>query len=155
MNQKANSVADIAAVLLQQEKGPSKEQLERAARRVRKEGDGRPLAKRGLGRQREAFVPEVGGVEGVRVYWANLLDAEFAATWPAQVVHDGLGVSRYTAAWPKVEGEVETARTEAERVEMGKQKQVEASTAAEEKVGQKEARGTVEKKIREERGEEL
>ena len=143
MNQKANSVADIAAVLLQQEKGPSTEQLERAGRRVRKEGDRRPLAKRGPGRQREAFVPEVGGVEGVRVYWANLLDAEFAATWPAQVVHDGLGVSRYTAAWPKVEGEVETARTETERVKMVEQKQMEVRAAV------------VEKKIREERGEEV
>ena len=98
MNQKANSVADMAAVLQQQERQPTPEQLERAERRVRK--DGRPPAKRGLGKQLSAEAYSMGTVEGVRIRWANLLDAEFAETWPAAVVHDMLGKSRYTAAYP-------------------------------------------------------
>ena len=98
MNQKANSVADMAAVLQQQERPPTPEQLERAERKIRK--DGRPLAKRGLGKQRSAEAHSMGSVEGVRIRWANILDAEFAETWPAAVVHDGLGKSRYTAAYP-------------------------------------------------------
>ena len=108
MNQLANSVADMAAVLLQQEKGLSKEQIERAERRVRK--DGRPPAKRGLGRQKESAVLEEGmgkGVEGVMIRWANVLDAEYAETWPQAVVHDWLEKSRYTAAFPAMELEAE------------------------------------------------
>ncbi|KAL9121421.1 MAG: hypothetical protein Q9187_002023 [Circinaria calcarea] len=108
MNQLANSVADMAAVLLQQEKGLSKEQIQRAERRVRK--DGRPPAKRGLGRQKESAVLEEGmekGVEGVTIRWANMLDAEYAEAWPRAVVHDGLEKSRYTAAFPVMEAEAE------------------------------------------------
>ncbi|KAL8847437.1 MAG: hypothetical protein Q9221_007506 [Calogaya cf. arnoldii] len=47
------------------------------------------------------------GVEGVKISWANLLDAEFAEQWPKAVVHDGLSRHRYTAAFPVMEdGEV-------------------------------------------------
>ncbi|MCJ1250549.1 hypothetical protein MMC30_007777 [Trapelia coarctata] len=99
MNQKANSVADMAAVLLLQSKKPSAEELKKADRKVRK--DGRPLAKRGLGSQASAEVYTArGSVEGVRIRWANILDAEYAETWPAAVIHDGLEKHRYTAAWP-------------------------------------------------------
>jgi len=99
MNQKANSVADMAAVLLIQSKKPSEQELKKAERKVRT--DGRPLAKRGLGRQAnaEAYTAR-GSVEGVRIRWANILDAEFAETWPEEVIHDGLEKHRYTAAWP-------------------------------------------------------
>ena len=99
MNQKANSVADMAAVLLQQARAPTEEELAKAKRKVR--SDGRPLAKRGLGSQLSAEATSFqGSVEGVRIRWANILDAEFAETWPKAVIHDGLGKSRYTAAWP-------------------------------------------------------
>ncbi|MCJ1358401.1 MAG: hypothetical protein MMC33_008401 [Icmadophila ericetorum] len=100
MDQKANSVADVAAVLLQAEKGPSEEQIAAAKRRLR--SDGRPPAKIGVGAQTKSEVLEVvgKGVEGVRIRWANILDAEYAETWPAAVVHDTLAQSRYTAAFP-------------------------------------------------------
>ena len=108
MNQKANSVADMAAVLLLQSKKPSQEELKKAERKVRT--DGRPLAKRGLGRQAsaEAFTAR-GNVEGVRIRWANIMDAEFAETWPEEVIHDGLEKHRYTAAWPPAPPLVESA----------------------------------------------
>ena len=99
MNQKANSVADMAAVLLQQARPPTEEELAIANRKRRL--DGRPPAKRGLGRQMNTEATSFqGSVEGVRIRWANILDAEYAQTWPKDVVHDGLAKSRYTAAWP-------------------------------------------------------
>jgi len=99
MNQKANSIADMAAVLLQQAKPPTEEELAAAERKVRT--DGRPLAKRGIGRQATADALRIkGSVEGVRIRWSNILDAEYAETWPKEVVHDGLERHRYTAAWP-------------------------------------------------------
>ncbi|KAL8671026.1 MAG: hypothetical protein Q9168_004458 [Polycauliona sp. 1 TL-2023] len=57
---------------------------------------------------------EAPGVEGVKISWANLLDAEFAAQWPLAVVHDGLSRHRYTAAFPVVEDEdvAEIGKTE-------------------------------------------
>lgn len=41
--------------------------------------------------------------EGVTVQWNNILDAEFAATWPANVKHERMGWTRYTAPNPKAE----------------------------------------------------
>lgn len=89
MDQKANSVADLAAVLLQQER-PVEETSGRWGGKKKKKmkGGGRNLQ---------------GTVEGVRIRWADVLDAEFAATWPEAVVHDVLARSRYTAAFPAVE----------------------------------------------------
>ena len=102
MDQKANSVADLAAVLLEQESGPGQERVERSERkRARVE----QLKKRkGEAKVKKAPI-DVGkefgaGAEGVRVFWANLLDAEFAKTWPKGVEHGDLKVSRYTAAFP-------------------------------------------------------
>ena len=99
MDQKANTVADMAAVLAIQARPPSLEVVERMKRRVR--SDGRPIAKRGLGSQRTANVFEFQGkVEGVRVWWVNTLDAEYAETWPEEVKHGKLAVDRGTAIWP-------------------------------------------------------
>ena len=99
MNQKANSVADMAAVLLLQAKEPTEQELNAAKRKVRT--DSRPLAKRGKGTQASAEALTIKGtVEGVKIRWADILDAEYAETWPAEVVHDGLEKHRYTAAWP-------------------------------------------------------
>ncbi|MCJ1319614.1 hypothetical protein MMC15_004950 [Xylographa vitiligo] len=100
MNQKANSVADMAAVLLIQAREPTEQEVTLAKWKVRT--DGQPLAKRGKGRQASADALTIrGSVEGVRIRWADILDAEYAETWPIDVVHDGLEKHRYTAAWPQ------------------------------------------------------
>lgn len=107
MNQKANSVADLAAVLLQQEVGPTVEQIQRSERRIKHVAQMKKQKGADKVKEHPVWAPVMGGVEGVRVRWANVLDAEFAETWPAAVVHDALGKSRYTAAfppWPKEEG---------------------------------------------------
>lgn len=100
MNQKANSVADIAAVLIQQARPPSPERIARCNVRIKnanrlKRAKGASVLKNPL-----PATELQGSVEGVRIRWANLLDAEFAATWPAEVVHDSLETARYAAAWP-------------------------------------------------------
>lgn len=104
MDQKANSVADLAAVLQLQEKGPSEKRIVNAERRRRRV----ETLKKQKGEDKVKKAPidiasEMRGVEGVRVRWANILDAEFAETWPEGVEHGGLEKSRYTAAFPTVE----------------------------------------------------
>lgn len=100
MNQKANSVADLAAVLLQQEQKPTAEQMEESARRI----NAKILLRKARGSRNVRGKPvpaqELSGVKGVIVRWANPLDAEFAKTWPRAVVHGELMKSRYTAAFP-------------------------------------------------------
>lgn len=102
MDQKANSIADLAAVLALQKQGPSQEHIEEANRRA-----DRVRLQKGRGkkawRRKDPQGPVKGGVEGVKVRWVNLLDAEFAAEWPEEVVHDGLERHRYTAALPLIE----------------------------------------------------
>jgi len=117
MNQRANSVADLAAVLLQGEKGPSKERIEYkegsrrdwARVRMQKEKAGKEVPKRSPHAAQEAY-----GVEGVTVRWADILDAEFAETWPEQVVHHTLQRHRYTAAFPAYEVKKEEAEEDPE-----------------------------------------
>ena len=104
MDQKANSVADLAAVLQLQEEGPSEKRIVNAERRRRRVA----TLKKQKGEDKVKKAPidvakEMGGVEGVEVRWANVLDREFAETWPEGVVHGGLEKSRYTAAFPAVE----------------------------------------------------
>ncbi|CAD6567308.1 MAG: hypothetical protein ASARMPREDX12_000199 [Alectoria sarmentosa] len=104
MDQKANSVADLAAVLQLQEKGPSEERIVNAERRRRRVETLRK--QKGEDKVKKAPIDiarEMGGVEGVEVRWADIKDAEFAETWPEEVVHGGLERSRYTAAFPVVE----------------------------------------------------
>lgn len=100
MNQKANSVADLAAVLLQQERPPTAEQIEISERKI----NYKIWLRKRNGNQKVRGNPvpaqELSGVEGVRVRWANKLDAEFAKTWPRAVVHDELLKRRHTAAFP-------------------------------------------------------
>ncbi|MCJ1388140.1 hypothetical protein MMC18_000985 [Xylographa bjoerkii] len=115
MNQKANSVADMAAVLLIQSREPTEREMSAAKRKVRT--DGRPLARRGKGTQASAEALTIrGSVEGVRIRWADILDAEYAETWPVEVVHDGLEKHRYTAAWPQAPPLVPEEETLAEEV---------------------------------------
>jgi len=47
-------------------------------------------AKRGPGRLRGKKAAPPVTMEGIKIAWANLLDAEFAATWPSSVVHDDM-----------------------------------------------------------------
>lgn len=102
MDQKANTVADLAKVLELQKEGPTEEKVEakkRAIVRIEK------LKARGKKRmlKREPQEADEGGVDGVVIRWANLLDAEYAASWPEEVVHDGLTAHRYVAAFPQQE----------------------------------------------------
>lgn len=104
MDQKANSVADLAAVLQLQEEGPSKARIENAKRRRERV----EMLKRQKGEVNVRKAPldvenEMRGVEGVEVRWADMLDAEYAKAWPGGVLHAGLEKSRYTAAFPAVE----------------------------------------------------
>ena len=104
MNQKANSVADLAAVLQLQELGPSEKRIDHAERRIKRVVELKKL--KGEDNVKKApldVANELKGVEGVIVRWANMLDAEFAEAWPEAVVHSGLQKSRYTAAFPAVE----------------------------------------------------
>ena len=101
-DQKANSIADMAAVLAMQARPPTKELIERAKFLVRT--DGRPPAKYGFGSRRGHNVFEFQGrIDGTSVWWADMLDAEYAATWPEEVVHGKLAVNRGTAVWPPPE----------------------------------------------------
>lgn len=101
MNQKANSVADLAAVLLQQERPPTEDAIVNSEKKLKH----KEKMRRQKGPAKVKGVPVLaqlmsGSVKGVRVRWADMLDAEFAQTWPAGVVHDELGKHRHTAAFP-------------------------------------------------------
>lgn len=101
MDQKANSVADLAAVLLQQERPPTEDAIAKSERKLKHKE--KMMRQKGPAKVKgtPVLAPLMsGGVEGVRVRWADMLDAEFAQTWPAGVVHDELGKHRYTAAFP-------------------------------------------------------
>ncbi len=128
MDQKANSVADLAAVLLQQESGPGQEKVERSERRrARVEELKRRKGEAKVKKAPLDVVKEFGaGVEGVRVFWANLLDAEFAKTWPKGVEHGDLRVSRYTAAFPVGPERVEEVEEREEGKKTEKPKEAES-----------------------------
>ena len=105
MDQKANSVADLAAVLLQDEQGPTEESAkhkERSKRfwdrvnRQKVEAGKTPTQKR----PNLSLGPIV---DEVRIRWANIMDAHYAEKWPESVVHHTLERSRYTAAFPAYE----------------------------------------------------
>lgn len=52
--------------------------------------DPSPVSKRKWTRyQRHQILPRM-SVQGLRIKWADILDAEFARTWPASVVHESL-----------------------------------------------------------------
>lgn len=112
MNQKANTVADLAAVLLQQDRAPTTEQMERSKRRLKLVE--RMKKQKGANKVKKKPVPatELSGTDGVMVRWANILDAEYAETWPAAVVHNLLAQSRYTAAFPLAEEATSSATLE-------------------------------------------
>ena len=104
MNQKANTVADLAAVLLQFDQGPHDRRIESkessaafwSIRRKHRPGkfirDPLPAV-------------ELAGVNGVRIRWANLLDAGYAREWPETVVHHELVQARHVPAFPELQPE--------------------------------------------------
>ena len=104
MNQKANSIADLAAVLLQQEAGPDLRRVEHSQRKMRRVE--KLKKQKGEDKVKESPVDiekELTGVDGVKVLWADPLDAEFAKQWPENITHDTLERHRYTAAFPPLE----------------------------------------------------
>lgn len=106
MDQKANSVADMAAVLKKQdEAGPVWDKTEEATASVvsakgAPRGRSRTLINAWLLGKKEAAAESEqvkrSGVEGVTISWRNLFDAEFAESWPKAVVHSALNYSRHT-----------------------------------------------------------
>ena len=106
MDQKANSVADIAAVLKQQEEAPRQVEEDVGNRRPRPRSrsrkGGSPPAGKNDGPQTQVEAQDTDGTEGVKIRWSNILDAQFAETWPASVIHDNLTKDRYAAAAPMV-----------------------------------------------------
>ena len=105
MDQKANSVADLAAVLLQDEEGPTEESMKHKERSKRfwdrvnrqKIEAGKPPT------QKQPNLSLGPIVSGVKIRWANIMDAHYAERWPGSVVHHTLERSRYTAAFPAYE----------------------------------------------------
>ena len=135
MNQKANSVADLAAVLHHLQIGPDEKRQHRYEVNKRRWDHLVQMgATRKMGKQTGPL--DVGtehkGVEGVRLYWNELFDAEFAKKWPQEVVHGSLSRSGFTIAWPVREPPV-TQEEEEEIItadERAKVEQVEAEKNA-------------------------
>ena len=105
MNQKANSVADLAAVLWQANRGLNEEQVLKIERKRKRAEHLRRVRREKKVEEPTWEVHSARGarVEGVIVRWANMLDAEYAESWPKKVLHDRLEKSRYTAAFPAME----------------------------------------------------
>lgn len=104
MNQKANSIADLAAVLLQQEQGVGDDRKARYERVMKRVEQLRRNGKPEKDLRHPVDVSEMEGVGGVTVSWKDVRDAEYAATWPQQVVHEEMRTSRNTAAGPSILG---------------------------------------------------
>ncbi|KAL8871302.1 MAG: hypothetical protein Q9174_002836 [Haloplaca sp. 1 TL-2023] len=129
MDQKANSIADMAAVLKLQKQGRSSEHNDRVEHRIRRVNLLKSRGKKKYLRKDPQPPPEA-SVDGVKIRWTNLLDAEYAQSWPKEVVHDSLATHRYTAAFPEAMVEESTQQQETQ--------------AAEEKVRRDEAKKTKE-----------
>ncbi len=103
MNQKANSIADMAAVLKQQAEeaevvaaiAAKAAKGDMTVEQTEQEQERRP-------RQKPSQIgPE--GVKGVSIAWRDVYDATYAESWPQEVVHDVLEYDRHTAAKPAQE----------------------------------------------------
>lgn len=121
MDQKANSIADIAAVLIRQQEYQTAMATDAAL--GKKKGEGEMLRGIRLGETRAsaqgpaAMEGRLLGSQGttevaadekdmgekyehVTIRWKNILDAEYASDWPSSVIHDGLDYNRHTAPAP-------------------------------------------------------
>ena len=117
MDQKANSIADMAAVLAIQARPPESWLVKKMERLVDtkewylpQEGETRdkkviqpswPRAKRGRNSRIGHRVFEFQGkIDGTSIWWADPSDAEYAETWPVEVVHHNLDIVRGHPRWP-------------------------------------------------------
>ncbi|KAI9802723.1 MAG: hypothetical protein M1825_002745 [Sarcosagium campestre] len=95
MDQKANSIADLAAVLKrQQDDAAVNEAIQREEEKKRGENPVQedikpPTRPPKLRRGGKPILPRfnITTIEGVEIRWTNILDAEFAESWPQPVVH--------------------------------------------------------------------
>jgi hypothetical protein len=130
MDQKANTVADLAATLRIQEE-------EALGLRSRK----------GAESSTKSGWPKIESVEGVSIDWTNEEDATYAESWPAGITHNALGKNRYQGlplgraisveVHPEVRAQVRKARRTRAAQEAESQKaqaEVSARATAAEKV---------------------
>jgi hypothetical protein len=124
MDQKANSIADIAAVLLKQdqdrhpwstpvepaavhrealEQGMKPQEYKERQVQLQKQQNKVLQRQKRLGIQPPADEkPEGQGVRGVTIEWRNLFDAEYAEKWPPEVLHGPMDFSRHVAPVPQL-----------------------------------------------------
>ncbi|KAI9698765.1 MAG: hypothetical protein M1836_003875 [Candelina mexicana] len=103
MDQKANSIADIAAVLQSREKVNGVGEAEETGVK-----DTSPRDKLAIVEEEAAETRwKIGGFEDkdqrdkVKISWADILDAEYAETWPESVLHDGMRLERGRTVAPR------------------------------------------------------
>ena len=101
MDQKANSVADIAAVLAKQAEAGTAWARTTDSTTPGDPSQSRPAAPSTVSDGEEGS----SGVTGVTISWRNIFDAEFAESWPSEVVHSGLDYTRHTIDNPAREEE--------------------------------------------------
>ena len=99
MDQKANTIADLAAVLLQFERGPDDDRVQRKESSAKFWTERRKQNPQKFKRTPLPAV-ELAGVDGVRIQWADPVDAEYARSWPEAVAHHHLPLARHSPAFP-------------------------------------------------------
>ncbi|KAJ9662826.1 hypothetical protein H2201_005907 [Coniosporium apollinis] len=100
-----------------------------------------PLRKQAL--KREPYLPTT---EGVRIQWANIVDAEFAESWPSAVAHEIMGYFRHQAphADPR-DAKPKTRMSHGERMGvMKEEREAERQREAEEAASESEQLGMAE-----------
>ena len=149
MDQKANSIADMAAVLGLHARPPKEEEIERTKALVNLTD--RPRAKRGLRSHATSNALEFQGkLDGVSIWWSDLLDAEYAETWPTQVRHGPLLSVRGKPVWPPLQSMAYNEVKVEEEEEVTEQVLDEGKTAAQVEEEMKKAKENVIKETREE-----
>ncbi|KAJ9638998.1 hypothetical protein H2199_006859 [Coniosporium tulheliwenetii] len=111
---------------------------QRARSQTRRYG---PLRKQAL--KREPYLPTT---EGVRIQWANIVDAEFAESWPSAVAHEIMGYFRHQAphADPR-DAKPKTRMSHGERMGvMKEEREAERQREAEEAASESEQLGMAE-----------
>lgn len=111
-NQRANSVADIAAAL----------QLVVGGVPVvgKSEEDGKVAEKKAKQLEGQAAIEPHTGEPKVVVKWTDILDAEFAASWPDTVVHDELESTRNNRRARVLQKEIEPEDSSVDAVDLPK-----------------------------------
>ncbi|KAI9792649.1 MAG: hypothetical protein M1835_007710 [Candelina submexicana] len=96
MDQKANSIADIAAVLQSREKGNVVGEAGETAVKDASPRDKLAIVEEEAveTRRRIGAFRDEHQRDKVKISWADILDAEYAETWPESVVHDGMRLEK-------------------------------------------------------------